>query len=402
MMQFPINLETDKRRPAQLVALHYESGVLVALTIADGKIAALEELPPQAAGEAENPLFIGPGFVDIQINGYAGRDFTSPPVSESRFAEVSRLLWKEGITTYYPTLVTHTPEAIAHSLRTIGDCCRHDRTAARAIAGIHLEGPFISPEDGARGVHGKAYVRPPDWDLFCTWQEAAEGRIKLLTLSPEWPQSDSFIRRCTASGVKVAIGHTAATPSQIRSAAEAGAQLSTHLGNGAHLLLPRHPNYIWDQLAEDRLWASVIADGFHLPDAVLKVMMKVKEERIFVTTDASFVSGLPPGDYETHAGGKVRLTREGRLHLAANPELLAGSAQMQTEVIKHLTRSKLVSFAAAWNMCSLRPARFVGIEAMKGLAAGAPADFVLFRKWADGSVRIVNTYKDGDLVYNEC
>lgn len=401
-MQIPFDRESGEGRPTRLIALHYESEAPIAVTIAGGKIAALEELPPQDASQLEDPLFIGPGFVDIQINGYAGHDFTSPPVSESRFAEVSRLLWKEGITSYYPTLVTHTPEAIAQSLRTISDCCRHDRTAARAIAGIHLEGPFISQEDGARGVHGKAYVRPPDWDLFCAWQAAAEGRIKLLTLSPEWPQSDSFIRRCTASGVKVAIGHTAATSSQIRRAAEAGAQLSTHLGNGAHLLLPRHPNYIWEQLAEDRLWASVIADGHHLPDAVLKVMLKVKEERILVTTDASFVSGLPPGDYETHAGGKVRLTREGRLHLAANPELLAGSAQMQTEVIWHLTRSKLASFATAWNMCSLRPARFIGIEAMIGLAAGAPADFVLFRKLADGSVRVVNTYKDGVLVYNDC
>ncbi|WP_127585930.1 N-acetylglucosamine-6-phosphate deacetylase [Paenibacillus koleovorans] len=389
-------------RTERLTAWHYESSAPVSVAIENGRLTAIEELDPRDhACSSEERLYIGPGFVDIQINGFAGRDFTTPPVSERLFSEVSRLLWREGVTSYYPTIVTHEPESIAHSLSVIASCCRQDPDAERAIQGIQLEGPFLSPEDGPRGVHGKAFIRPPDWELFCAWQEAAEGRIKLLTLSPEWPESDKFIRSCVLSGVKVAIGHTAATPKQIRRAADAGAQLSTHLGNGSHLMLPRHPNYIWEQLAEDRLWASVIADGHHLPESVLNVMMKVKEERLLVTTDASFVSGLPPGEYETDAGGRVRLTPEGRLHLAANPAFLAGSAQMQPAVIRHLVRTGLSSLGKAWNMCSVTPAAFIGIDAKHGLTVGAPADLVLFRKRADCSLHIVNTYKEGALVYHD-
>ena len=133
-----------------------------------------------------------------------------------------------------------------------------------AIAGLHIEGPHISPEDGPRGAHPQHCVRPPDVDEFHRWQEASNGSVKLVTVSPEWPESPGYIEAVVREGVVVAIGHTKATTDQIRDAVNAGATLSTHLGNGAHSMLPRHPNYLWDQLAEDRLAASFIADGIHL------------------------------------------------------------------------------------------------------------------------------------------
>ncbi len=126
----------------------------------------------------------------------------------------------------------------------------------------------------ARGAHPQSQCRRPDWDEFQRLQEAAGGRIRLVTLAPELPGACDFIARLTASSGIAAIGHTAAHGDQIRAAADAGAGLSTHLGNGSHRMLRRHPNYLWDQMAEDRLVATVIADGHHLPPEVLKTIVR--------------------------------------------------------------------------------------------------------------------------------
>ncbi|WP_338044696.1 N-acetylglucosamine-6-phosphate deacetylase [Paenibacillus periandrae] len=268
-----------------------------------------------------------------------------------------------------------------------------------SVGGIHLEGPFISPHDGPRGAHGKAYVKAPNWELFQRWQEAADGRIRIITLSPEWPKAPDFIAKCAASGVTVSIGHTSASNEQILAAADAGARMSTHWGNGAHLMLPRHPNYLWEQLACDSLWTCVVADGFHLPDSVLKSAFRVKGERALIVSDAVYLCGMPPGEYETHVGGQVILTPEGRLHLAANPQLLAGSAQLLAWGIEHVTRSGLASLADAWDMASVRPATAMSLQASAGLQPGAPADLAIFRQ-NDDRIEIIKTYKQGRLVYD--
>lgn len=293
--------------------LHFRTGERMTLRIRDGRIEEILSNPtPENAGIAR----IGPGLVDLQINGYGGMDFNSMPLDEELVWQVTRALCREGVTTYYPTIVTNSDENIEGAVRTISRARSRECLVESTVAGIHLEGPFISPEDGPRGAHNKIYVRPPDWDLFRKWQEAAEGDIKLITLSPEWPESAGFIARCVESGVTVCIGHTAATVEQIREATAAGARMSTHLGNGAHPMLPRHPNYIWEQLAQDALWASVIADGFHLPESVLKVVLRVKGNRTVLVSDAVSFSGMEPGEYDAHVGGRVVLTPQGKLHMA--------------------------------------------------------------------------------------
>src|SRR5262249_46804632 len=155
-----------------------------------------------------------------------------------------------------------------------GQACEKDPQLARAIPGIHLEGPYISAEDGPRGAHARQHVRPPDWDEFCRLQDLAGGRIRLVTLAPETAGALPFIERLSRAGVVVALGHTAASGECIRDAIQAGARLSTHLGNGAHAVLPRHPNYIWEQLADDGLWASIICDGHHLPESVMRCILR--------------------------------------------------------------------------------------------------------------------------------
>ncbi|GIP38360.1 hypothetical protein J31TS4_16400 [Paenibacillus sp. J31TS4] len=386
-------------------ARHYQTGLPVRVTAGPDGIRSIEPLGKSPLYDAvetrEHPSelpWIAPGLVDLQINGYAGIDFNTPPVDPEAVRRVTRLLWAQGVTSYYPTVITNSEDAIAQSVRAIAEACEGDPLTAASVAGIHVEGPFISPVDGARGAHDKRYVQAPDWEMFQRLQEAAGGRIRILTLSPEWDGAPAFIEKCAASGVTVSIGHTVAEPEQIRAAVAAGARMSTHLGNGSLLMLPRHPNYIWEQLAQDELWPCMIADGFHLPESVMKVFLKAKPDQLMIVSDAVYLSGMEPGTYDTHIGGRVVLTPEGRLHTAENVKVLAGSAQMLPFNIENLVRLGLCSAEQAWEMASIRPAGFMGLPQAEGLAAGAPADVVLFR-WQDDRLQLEQVYKQGVKVH---
>ena len=371
------------------------TGHAITIRAVGGRITSVE--PDADAGEADLP-WIGAGLVDLQVNGFAGIDLNSGPVTAMNASHLVRVLQRAGVTTFLPTLITASPGEITARLQAIAAVLSDDPSLELNIAGIHLEGPFISPEDGARGAHPAAHVMPPDWAQFERWQEAAEGRIKIVTLSPEWPGAAAFVACCRAEGVIPAIGHTAATPEQIREAVQAGALLSTHLGNGAHAVLPRHPNYLWEQLAADELWASVIADGFHLPDAVLKTFLRVKEGRMILVSDSVALAGLPPGAYESSIGEHVVLTGEGRLHLASDPRLLAGSAQPVIAGIAHLVRSGLTTLDGAWSMASTRPLALLSHQGSAGFVAGEPADLVLFR-WNGQEIDIEQVVKRGAPVF---
>jgi len=372
----------------------FDTDKMMAITVENGLIAAIDSCDQQPGD-----VFIAPGLVDLQINGYGGHDFNSPPLDKSKIAAVTRELWKVGVTAYLPTVITNEPASLYAILAAIAQACSFDSLIDASIAGIHLEGPFISPEDGPRGAHPRQFVCAPDWDLFQRLQDISGGRIKIVTLSPEWPEAPEFIARCVASGVVAAIGHTAAAPEQIANAVAAGATMSTHLGNGSHVMLPRLSNYLWQQLAEDTLWAGLIADGFHLPDDVLKVMLKAKGDKAFIVSDSVYLAGMPPGEYTTHIGGKVVLTPEGKLHLADNPKLLAGSVQPLIQGVENLVRKGFSPLPQAWEMASSRPARFIGLPCKQGLSVGAPADFILVER-ESGCFAVAATYKAGIPVYD--
>jgi N-acetylglucosamine-6-phosphate deacetylase len=279
------------------------------------------------------------------------------------------------------------------ALRAIADSCAREAWIDRAVAGIHVEGPYISPEDGPRGSHPSAHVRRPNWDELMAFQDAAGGRIRLLTLSPEWPGAAEFIRRVARTGVVVAIGHTAASPEALREAILAGARLSTHLGNGAHAALPRHPNYIWEQLAADELSASIIADGQHLPPAVVKTFIRAKGiGRIVLISDAVAFAGMPPGDYDW-LGQRVTLTRDGRVVLAGTP-YLAGSVLTLVEALQNVMEFAGVSLSDAVAMASINPARLIGIGPGV-LAAGARADLVVLKGRA-GTFKLIEIVIGGE------
>jgi N-acetylglucosamine-6-phosphate deacetylase len=365
---------------------HYQSGRAIELEISHGRFANVRELADRVAAP-EGLCWIGPGFLDVQVNGYGGQEFSSRALTIEHVAEIARKQATFGVTQFCPTVTTAGFDTIVHALGTIAEACRRFEDVAYAIAGIHLEGPYISREDGPRGAHPLEHCREPDWDEFERFQRAAEGRIRIVTLSPEYPRSVEFIRRAFQSGVVVAIGHTAADSAQIRAAVDAGAKLSTHLGNGAHRMLRRHPNYIWDQLAEDRLMASLIVDGHHLPGEVVQSLVRGKTpERCILVSDLSGMAGLPPGRYATQLCD-LEILGDGRLVIAGQDQLLAGAAEPIGAGVANVMRFAGVDLATAIHMASHHPARLLGMVE-NNLQVGDPADATLFdlARTADGRV----------------
>jgi N-acetylglucosamine-6-phosphate deacetylase len=270
-----------------------------------------------------------------------------------------------------------------------------------AMDGFHVEGPHISAEEGPRGAHPKRWVRPPDIDEFRRWQDATNGRVRLVTIAPEWPQAPRYIEAVVAQNVVVSIGHTAAEARHIADAVSAGATMSTHLGNGAHGVMRRHPNYIWEQLAEDRLRASFIVDGIHLPGSFLKVALRAKGvERAVLVTDASSPAGCAPGRYRL-GEQDVDLTADLRVVLAGQ-ERLAGSALKMDRGVENLMRLGELSLADAVRLATVNAARAGRVPGReRGIVAGDRADFVLFHfDAATKSIKLQATYVGGRKVWS--
>jgi N-acetylglucosamine-6-phosphate deacetylase len=362
-------------------ARHYATGRTVDLECDGGRIVdvgepSLFKSPDRVAG------WVAPAFFDLQINGCDGISFNSPKLTVDNICHVVQVCRTHGIAGLLPTLITNSFESLAHGFATLACACETDPDIARAVPGFHLEGPYIAAEDGPRGAHPREHVRRPDWDEFRRWQDAAGGRIKLVTLAPEHDGAIEFIAKLTASGVVVAIGHTAATGARLREAVKAGAKLSTHLGNGSHAVLPRHDNYIWQQLADDDLWASLIGDGHHLPPSVIKSVLRVKTPaRVVLTCDAGSLAGLPPGCYADW-GGEFEVLGEGKIVVPGTP-YLAGSWAFTDACVAHVLKLGVASLQDAIDMAGARPRELLGLPPRR-LQAGDPAELVLF-DWNPGA-----------------
>jgi N-acetylglucosamine-6-phosphate deacetylase len=375
-------------------ACHYATGERLHLRVENGRLDSTDAAPTGApALEAQ---WVAPALFDLQINGCDGRAFSSPSLTVDDVRHVVRVCHRHGIGGLCPTLITNSAEVLLHGFTTLRRACETDADVACAVPALHLEGPYISPDDGPRGAHPKPHVRPPDWDEFRRFQDASGGRIRLVTLAPEHDGALAFIERLTASGVVVSLGHTNVTGPRIRDAIAAGARLSTHLGNGAHAMLPRHDNYIWEQLADDELWASLICDGHHLPPAVIRCILRVKTPaRAILTCDASSLAGLPPGRY-TEWGQDLEILPSGRIVVAGTP-YLAGSSAFTDLCVGHAIQHGGVSLAAAIDMAGARPRELLRLEP-RTLDAGAPADLMLF-DWSPGlPFRVRATIVGGTLI----
>lgn len=377
-----------------LKALDYRTNKPINVTIKDGYIHDVSE----CVTSDDVPCYVAPGLIDFQINGFKGIDLNQVGISSLEIKNLTHILFEKGVTSYFPTIITNSKETIASLLAEVIKACEKYPEVNGAVSGIHLEGPFISKEDGPRGAHDKKFIQAPNWELFSEWQKIAKGKIKIITMSPEWPNCNDFIKRCVDSGVIVSIGHTAANPKQIENAIKSGASMSTHLGNASHAMLPRHINYVYEQLASEHLWSTVIADGFHVPDALLKIFLKTKPNKTILISDATSYAGLPSGVYSGHIGGDVELDKKGKLFVKNNPNLLAGSAQSLLWGVSQLISKNILSLSEAWNMASTKPAEFLCKNGNKELEIGNVADLVIFEK-RNGKIEILKTLKSGKVVY---
>lgn len=324
--------------------------------------------------------WIAPGLIDLQVNGYNGFDLNEPDLRPETVSGLVHALQRVGVTSVVPTLITAPEDQLLVSLATIAEARRMSGDIAYAIPYAHVEGPFLSDQDGPRGVHDPRHIRPPDVDEVSRWQRASDGLVGMVTISPHWPDSEAFIRSVTASGIRVAIGHTHATSDQVHQAVTAGATVSTHLGNGAHATLPRHPNYVWAQLANDNLRVGLIADGHHLPADTFKAMVRaVGLDRAHLVSDATTLAGRPPGRYQTVVGDTVDLSPDGRLSHVGSP-YLAGAARSLNECAAIATALGDLTLDQALSLATRNPARLLPrAEPARGvLAVGAVADLLTF------------------------
>jgi len=344
-------------------------------------------------------IYIAPGFIDLQVNGFAGVDYNITTSTHEQILHSLRAQFATGVTRLLPTLITNSETEFNGCLRNLADAKEALGAEGAAMEGFHVEGPFISSEDGPRGAHPVRWARKPDIDEYKRWQDAARGQVKLVTVSPEYDESPAFIEAVVRDGVVISIGHTKANTQQIADCVAAGATMSTHLGNGAHSVLARHPNYIWDQLAEDRLTASLIVDGIHLGANFLKVAIRAKTvERAVLVTDAVMPAGCQPGDYQL-GEVEVELKPDNRVVLRGGTRL-AGSALSMHDAVSNIMAFTGVSLRDAVTMATINPARAGRIGSRhRGLSVGDRADFVRFTV-ENGRLNVLDTWLSGRCVYS--
>ncbi|MBX3053464.1 MAG: N-acetylglucosamine-6-phosphate deacetylase [Caldilineaceae bacterium] len=381
----------------------------VQLTFAAGRVSAWDALsprPPSPDGvlgtdgvfggvlDAHDGIVI-PGLVDVQVNGALGWSFQSQ--HRPHFDAIVAHHLAAGTTTFLPTLITADEDTLTQSLSVLAAYCAASQATpgTATLPGIHLEGPFLSPEKA--GAHDPAALRLPDRPLLERFLAAANGQIRIVTLAPELPGAPESIRRLAERGVLVSAGHSAATFAQMQAAADAGLTLITHAGNASDWphRAPRpegfwgsEPGLVGALLADQRLSGSVILDGFHFHPALVPPLAKLKAPHgLLLTSDASTVAGCPPGEYEgggllatVHPQGYATSGRDGRW--------LAGSTITLLDAVRRAVSLSGLSLHTAVGLASATPAHHLGLGQRKGhLGLGADADCLVLNE--DLSLRAV-------------
>jgi N-acetylglucosamine-6-phosphate deacetylase len=366
------------------------------MEIIDGHIGNIIEIA--GLGDEKSNLFVAPGLIDNQINGYANVDFSGINLSAGDVIDATKAIWRDGVTSFLPTLISNSHENLIKNFTILDEALRNDERLRESIPGFHLEGPYLSPEEGYRGCHPVQYIRKPSWDEFTGYQKAAGGRIIQVTIAPELEGVMEFIKLCTHEGIVVAMGHTNASAEQIRNAVENGVRLSTHLGNGCANLIHRHNNPIWPQLANDQLTPSIIADGHHLLPEEIRVFYKVKgPDNLILTSDVVYLAGMAPGKY-SFLESEIILTEEGML-LNAELNCLAGASFPLKKGIENMMNFTGCSITKAINMATGNVALIYDLNDRGTLTPGKRADLILFER-AGNQLQIKKTYLSGKLVFS--
>jgi N-acetylglucosamine-6-phosphate deacetylase len=398
MLLFSLLLNSSCKHQG-IEGLSFLDGKPVRVEVKDGMISRVKNIS-KLTGKG-NHMYIAPGLIDNQVNGFAGISFSlaGGELTVEGVKQVTRSLWEYGVTSYLPTLTTNDREILLANLYVLSKA-KNEQDLLGSIPGFHLEGPYISPVDGYRGAHPKMFVREPDWVEFMELYEASGRNILTVTVAPEIPGGLGFIRQCSEMGIIVALGHHNASAETIDEAVQNGARICTHLGNGCANMINRHKNPLWPQLARDELMISIICDGIHLLPEEIKVFHKVKgTDKTIITSDVTSYATLPPGEYFTPEGDTIVLTPDQMIYYPAQ-NVLYGSASPITRGVGHIMEVTGCSLADAFRMASTNPAKLYGLTDRGTMEKGKRADLILFTV-ENSEIKIHKTYVRGELVFQE-
>ena len=344
-------------------------------------------------------LYLSAGMIDLMVPGYGGASFRNANLTESGIRTVLQGLYARGTTHFYPLVATTTLDAYNKVLPTIDRFAKQD-VQGKSIPGVHIEGPYLSEEPGFCGAHNPDLMRDPRAEEFKNWCDLSGNRVAILTLAPERDGAITFIRQARKLGVKVALGHTAASAEQMDAAIAAGADISTHLGNGAPSMIHRWDNFMFRQLADDRLWTMVIADGDHLPDSNLRIWFRTKGlQRLILVSDMAEQAGLPAGIYKCPDAIEVRVEESGRISVNDGSGSLAGAGHGLDRCVAKAASIGEFTLAECLLMATMNPARYLGLNHLGRLAPGMEASMFLFDRNIGSTLKVRQTILAGQVVY---
>lgn len=308
-----------------------------------------------------SPSASAPRWFDFQVNGFGGVDFQNDALTRTELEHAVAVMRRHGMAAIFATFITENVDSLCRRLEVFEKLRAASASIREMIPGYHVEGPWLNPEPGYRGAHPADAMHAPSLPEFERLQSAANGRVKLITLAPEWLGSAECIAAIVRAGVHVSLGHTNASEAQIDEAIRAGARFCTHVGNGAPLQLHRHDNVIQRLLARDELIACFIPDGVHLPPFTLKNFVRAKpRDRVLFTTDAMSGAGAGPGRYRI---GRLEI-EVGTDGIARQPggQGFAGSTLTPDVGVQRCADYLGISGDEAAHLWSTAPAEAFGVE----------------------------------------
>ena len=380
-------------KEGELCARSSTTGQPVRLRWQGGKIISLE-----AASEAPpRDLWLVPALVDLQVNGYGGVDFQQDHVSLEDLLAATRKLRAAACTRFLLTLVTDAWPRLMARLRHFRELRSRSAELRAAIAGWHVEGPFLSAEPGFCGAHNPEWMCDPTAAQIHELREATGEDPVLITLAPERREAIAAISLAVSLGIKVSLGHTNAPRKRLLQAIKAGATGFTHLGNGCPRELNRHDNILWRMFETPGLKVSLIPDTLHVSPSLFRLMHRLLgADSIYYVSDAMAAAGAPPGKYQL---GRLELeVGEDRIVRFPGGTNFAGSALEPVEGVFHAARMLDCAWQELWPRFSETPARWMGLP--HGLSVGWPADFCLLEVIPENQPGELRVYAQGELIHD--
>jgi len=365
----------------ELHVYHYGTRRPVRVICRDRQIIAIDETAEQPGQD----LWIVPPLMDLQINGYAGVDFQRDDLTLEKLLQAARALRRDGCAKFFFTLITDEWSRLMTRLERARQLRAQSPELLEAIAGWHIEGPFLSGQPGFCGAHNPAFMCDPAPEHLRTLRAITGNDAVLITLAPERAGALNAIQLARQLGITVSLGHTNASAEVLGAAVDAGATAFTHLANGCPRELDRHDNILWRVADEPRLGASFIPDGLHVSPAPFRALHRLLggERLIYYTTDAMSAAGAGPGRYtlgnvEVQVGQDQIVRQPGQTNFA-------GSALRPIDGVFRAAAMLRVPWQECWRRFSETPAQFVGLR--NELGVGAPAAFCLLEFGEKGELK---------------